>query len=346
MGPCVPVLRCRCPATSLRWPWGCWRAGSLAAGALTLHGRPAAFLGGMRGLATARGHAVGAGALSRAHQTFRIAEALVAGHGSRRACSVPQREGRRRHALPCCAGPGCGASRARWTPPPTSSQRRPATSTRVCAARLPISATALAMACCSSSSARAGGAACLPISAPALATVHAAWHRRTWEAPPACLPIKPLPRPTARCSHTTPSAHVGSAGSHARPSAQTLCVALLLAAEEIAGPYVWGRYDLLLLPPSFPYGVSERASPAPATHRPVIDPCRRRQHSTRARGFCRGLWKGPRRRLCTLCMWCGVRVCAAPLQGMENPCLTFVTPTLLAGDRSLTNVVVSAPAPP
>jgi hypothetical protein len=42
---------------------------------------------------------------------------------------------------------------------------------------------------------------------------------------------------------------------------------------------VWGRYDLLLLPPSFPYG------------------------------------------------------------GMENPCLTFVTPTLLAGDRSLTNVV-------
>eukprot|EP00775_Hariotina_reticulata_P009872 gene9872-10030_t len=49
--------------------------------------------------------------------------------------------------------------------------------------------------------------------------------------------------------------------------------------EALAGPYVWGRYDLLLLPPSFPYG------------------------------------------------------------GMENPCLTFVTPTLLAGDRSLTNVV-------
>lgn len=36
---------------------------------------------------------------------------------------------------------------------------------------------------------------------------------------------------------------------------------------------MWGRYDLLLLPPSFPYG------------------------------------------------------------GMENPCMTFVTPTLLAGDR-------------
>ena len=53
----------------------------------------------------------------------------------------------------------------------------------------------------------------------------------------------------------------------------------LQAAADIAGPYVWGRYDLLLLPPSFPYG------------------------------------------------------------GMENPCLTFVTPTLLAKDRSLANVV-------
>ena len=53
----------------------------------------------------------------------------------------------------------------------------------------------------------------------------------------------------------------------------------LKAAEEVAGPYVWGRYDLLLLPPSFPYG------------------------------------------------------------GMENPCLTFVTPTLLAGDRSQAHVV-------
>ena len=53
----------------------------------------------------------------------------------------------------------------------------------------------------------------------------------------------------------------------------------LKTAEEICGPYVWGIYDLLVLPPSFAYG------------------------------------------------------------GMENPCLTFVTPTLLAGDRSLANVV-------
>ncbi|XP_014235450.1 leukotriene A-4 hydrolase [Trichogramma pretiosum] len=54
---------------------------------------------------------------------------------------------------------------------------------------------------------------------------------------------------------------------------------MLQTAEEICGKYVWGIYDLLILPPSFPYG------------------------------------------------------------GMENPCLTFVTPCLLAGDRSLANVV-------
>ncbi|XP_054153154.1 leukotriene A-4 hydrolase-like isoform X2 [Oppia nitens] len=53
----------------------------------------------------------------------------------------------------------------------------------------------------------------------------------------------------------------------------------ITTAENIVGPYVWGIYDLLVLPPSFPFG------------------------------------------------------------GMENPCLTFVTPTLLAGDRSLDVVV-------
>eukprot|EP01095_Lingulamoeba_sp_RSL-Kostka_P015053 TRINITY_DN67_c6_g1_i1.p1 TRINITY_DN67_c6_g1~~TRINITY_DN67_c6_g1_i1.p1 ORF type:complete len:627 (-),score=250.34 TRINITY_DN67_c6_g1_i1:151-2031(-) len=53
----------------------------------------------------------------------------------------------------------------------------------------------------------------------------------------------------------------------------------ITTAEELMIPYEWGRYDLLCLPGSFPYG------------------------------------------------------------GMENPCLTFVTPTLLAGDRSLTSVV-------
>ncbi|XP_063966411.1 aminopeptidase B-like [Lytechinus pictus] len=51
-------------------------------------------------------------------------------------------------------------------------------------------------------------------------------------------------------------------------------------AERLFGPYVWGRYDILVMPPSFPFG------------------------------------------------------------GMENPCLTFVTPCLLVGDKSLTDVVM------
>ncbi|HEX7528359.1 MAG TPA: leukotriene A4 hydrolase C-terminal domain-containing protein, partial [Thermoanaerobaculia bacterium] len=50
-------------------------------------------------------------------------------------------------------------------------------------------------------------------------------------------------------------------------------------AEGLFGPYEWDRYDMLVLPPSFPYG------------------------------------------------------------GMENPRMTFLTPTLLAGDRSLVDVV-------
>jgi len=55
--------------------------------------------------------------------------------------------------------------------------------------------------------------------------------------------------------------------------------AFLSAGENLLGPYVWGRYDILMLPPSFCYG------------------------------------------------------------GMENPNITFVTPTLIAGDRSLADVV-------
>eukprot|EP00927_Polykrikos_kofoidii_P023592 TRINITY_DN21684_c0_g1_i1.p1 TRINITY_DN21684_c0_g1~~TRINITY_DN21684_c0_g1_i1.p1 ORF type:complete len:677 (-),score=108.76 TRINITY_DN21684_c0_g1_i1:368-2347(-) len=53
----------------------------------------------------------------------------------------------------------------------------------------------------------------------------------------------------------------------------------IASAEALCGPYRWGIYDLLVLPPSFPYG------------------------------------------------------------GMENPCLTFVTPTLLAKDRSQVSVI-------
>lgn len=54
---------------------------------------------------------------------------------------------------------------------------------------------------------------------------------------------------------------------------------MLEAAETLYGPYVWGRYDLAVMPPSFPFG------------------------------------------------------------GMENPVLTFATPTIIAGDRSLVALV-------
>jgi aminopeptidase N len=54
---------------------------------------------------------------------------------------------------------------------------------------------------------------------------------------------------------------------------------MIEAAESLYGPYRWGRYDMIVLPPSFPYG------------------------------------------------------------GMENPTLTFLTPTLIAGDKSLVGTV-------
>ena len=55
--------------------------------------------------------------------------------------------------------------------------------------------------------------------------------------------------------------------------------AMVTAAEGLYGPYRWGRYDMIVLPPSFPFG------------------------------------------------------------GMENPTLTFLTPTFIAGDRSLNSLV-------
>ncbi|HET6783659.1 MAG TPA: M1 family metallopeptidase, partial [Pseudoxanthomonas sp.] len=55
--------------------------------------------------------------------------------------------------------------------------------------------------------------------------------------------------------------------------------AMIVATEKLYGPYRWGRYDLLILPPSFPFG------------------------------------------------------------GMENPRLTFVTPTVIVGDKSLVSLI-------
>jgi aminopeptidase N len=54
---------------------------------------------------------------------------------------------------------------------------------------------------------------------------------------------------------------------------------MMAAAERLYGTYRWGRYDILVLPPAFPFG------------------------------------------------------------GMEHPMLTFATPTLLAGDRSLVSTI-------
>ena len=51
------------------------------------------------------------------------------------------------------------------------------------------------------------------------------------------------------------------------------------AAEKLYGPYLWDRYDMIVLPPSFPFG------------------------------------------------------------GMENPNLTFLTPTFIAGDKSLVSLI-------
>lgn len=79
------------------------------------------------------------------------------------------------------------------------------------------------------------------------------------------------------------------------------------AAEEITGhEYVWKRYDILCLPPSFPC---------------ICRTARTRRHGRSSRSGALTV-----RALCSD-------------GGMENPCLTFVTPTLLAGDRSLADVV-------
>lgn len=54
---------------------------------------------------------------------------------------------------------------------------------------------------------------------------------------------------------------------------------IMTQAERLCGPYPWGRYDILVLPDSFPFG------------------------------------------------------------GMENPCLTFLSPTVVVGDKSMVSLV-------
>ncbi len=75
-------------------------------------------------------------------------------------------------------------------------------------------------------------------------------------------------------------------GIYAEPSVAKAAAAefedtenMMSAVEKLYGPYRWGRYDILVLPPSFPFG------------------------------------------------------------GMENPRLTFATPTVIAGDKSLINLI-------
>lgn len=75
-------------------------------------------------------------------------------------------------------------------------------------------------------------------------------------------------------------------GVYAEPAVLDAAVAefddteeMVKVTEELYGPYRWGRYDLLILPPAFPYG------------------------------------------------------------GMENPRLSFITPTVIAGDKSLVSLI-------
>jgi len=77
-----------------------------------------------------------------------------------------------------------------------------------------------------------------------------------------------------------------NSGVYAEPNMLEACAwefadmqSMIDSAEELYGPYQWGQYDVVVLPPSFPFG------------------------------------------------------------GMENPRLTFATPTIIAGDRSLVSLI-------
>ena len=59
------------------------------------------------------------------------------------------------------------------------------------------------------------------------------------------LAFAPLGRATRRVRRAV-------ASSRARPSEFADTERMMAAAEQLYGPYRWGRYDILVLPPSFP----------------------------------------------------------------------------------------------
>jgi leukotriene-A4 hydrolase len=99
----------------------------------------------------------------------------------------------------------------------------------------------------------------------------------------------------------------------------------IAAGEAICGPYPWGIYDVLLMPPSFPYGGMENPCQWPPLP-PLTTP------GNTSRAWCISLIARVHVLTCCCVASCGSCVCC--VSG-----LTFVTPTLLAGDRSLANVV-------
>ncbi|QLE86308.1 M1 family metallopeptidase [Shewanella sp. Scap07] len=98
------------------------------------------------------------------------------------------------------------------------------------------------------------------------------------------------PMPTHLLAIAVGDLHFGGIGArtgvYAEPEVLSAALAefedtedMVVTAESLLGPYPWGRYDMIVLPPSFPFG------------------------------------------------------------GMENPRLAFITPTLIAGDKSLVSTV-------
>ena len=68
----------------------------------------------------------------------------------------------------------------------------------------------------------------------------------------------------ARAAHR----RLGRAGDVDRAAAELVDTEKMVdAAEQLYGPYRWGRYDVIVLPPAFPYGGME-IRPSPSSRRP------------------------------------------------------------------------------